>query len=54
VRTLVNEVQRPRPDGYTVRWDARNEKGERLASGVYFCRLVTPGFSQTRKLVLVR
>lgn len=54
VRTLVNEVQHPRAEGRIARWDGRNDKGERLASGVYFCQLVTPGFSQTRKLVLLK
>jgi len=35
-------------------WDGKNESGEIVSSGVYFYTLVTPDFSQTRKLVIVR
>ena len=37
------------PGTYTVTFD-----GSGLASGVYFCRLLSPPFAQTRKLVLIR
>ena len=47
VTTLVNEVKQP--GSYGVTWDATG-----IASGVYFCRLSTPEFVQTRKLVLLR
>lgn len=40
---------------YTVAWDGTNMQGERLASGVYFCRLKVEGEkSLTRKMVLIR
>ena len=35
-------------------WDGRNESGEQVASGVYFCRLTTPSFHQTRRLVIIK
>jgi hypothetical protein len=47
VATLVNEVKPP--GSYTVQWDASN-----LASGVYFYRLTSGEFGQTRKLLLLR
>ncbi len=47
VATLVNE--RKAPGSYEVTFD-----GSRVASGVYFYRLETSNFVQTRKLVLVR
>ncbi len=35
-------------------WDGRNDFGERVASGIYFYRLTTPSFNQTRRLVIVK
>lgn len=45
--TLVNEFQQA--GNYEVKFDASN-----LASGVYFCKLQSGSFVQTRKLVLLR
>jgi len=39
---------------HDVQWRGENDRGERVAPGVYFYRLVTPGFIQTRKMLLVR
>ena len=39
---------------YEIGWDGNNERGARVSSGVYFYRLTAPGFSQTRKMVLLR
>ncbi len=35
-------------------WDGRNALGERVASGVYFYRLETPSFQQTRQFVILK
>ena len=35
-------------------WDGRNAFGERVSSGIYFYRLRTPTFDQTRRLVIVK
>lgn len=35
-------------------WDGRNESGEKVSSGIYFYTLVTPEFSQIRKLLIIR
>lgn len=52
VRTLVNSTL---PAGtHTVQWDARNDGGLPVASGVYFYRLQTPANSATRKMLLLR
>lgn len=38
----------------TLAWDGRGELGESLSSGVYFCRIETPGESDQKKLVLLK
>ncbi len=51
VRTLVNA---PRPAGpATATWDGRDDRGRRVAAGVYSYRLSVSGRSQTRKLTLL-
>ena len=48
-------VSRYRETGrYEVGWDADNNRGEPISSGIYFYRLTAPGYSKTRKMVLVR
>ena len=43
------------PGPHAVHWDGRDSAGNRLPSGIYFCRLRINGrFSQTRKLVLLK
>ncbi|MGQ9559450.1 MAG: S8 family serine peptidase [Candidatus Oleimicrobiaceae bacterium] len=37
-----------------VVWDGRDDRGEALGSGVYFCRLQAGRFTDVRKLVLLR
>ena len=54
VRTLVDEMQTPRPEGFVVRWDGTNNDGKSVSSGVYFCRLLAGKFMQTRKMVLLK
>jgi hypothetical protein len=44
-----------RPAGrHDITWDATNDRGERVASGMYFYHLQTAAFSRTRKMVLLR
>lgn len=47
VTTLVNEVQEP--GTYGVTWNAAG-----IASGVYYYRLIAGGFTETKRLVLLR
>jgi hypothetical protein len=52
VRTLVDES---RPAGqYDEIWRGMDDNGREVSSGVYFYRLVTGGYVQTRKMVLLR
>ncbi len=53
VRTLVDEVQAP-VALTPVTWDGSNNAGQTVSSGVYFYKLVTKNFSQTKKMVLLK
>ena len=52
VRTLINESRTA--GAYTKVWDGRNDAGASVSSGVYFYKLVTSNFSQTKKMVLLK
>jgi len=52
VITLVNEKQTA--GRYQVVWNGRNKYGKEVSSGIYFYRLKTDAFSQTRKMILIR
>ena len=52
IRTLVDQKQ---PAGvYTVKWDAKNNSGQTVSTGVYFYWLKTNDYSKVRKLTLLR
>ncbi|MFA4947727.1 MAG: choice-of-anchor D domain-containing protein, partial [Candidatus Krumholzibacteriia bacterium] len=52
VRVLLDE---PRKAGrYSEDWDGRDSRGRSVASGVYYCRLVSGSFTATRKMILLR
>jgi hypothetical protein len=52
IRTLVDAEMAP---GHkSVGWDGRDTAGREVASGVYFYRLETPEFGQSRKMLLLR
>lgn len=54
IRTLVDQEQEP--GFYTVRWDGKDNRGTRAASGVYFYQLAVNGgrWSETKKMVLMQ
>jgi serine protease AprX len=52
VKTLVDESKTA--DVYHVTWDGTDERGHRVASGVYFYRMNAGDFTQTRKMVLLK
>ncbi len=41
-------------NGRAARWDGRNDSGKEVGSGIYFYRLGTEEFQDTKKMVLVR
>ena len=52
VKTLVSDLQSP--SNYSVVWNGRDENGRMSASGEYFVRLTTPGFSDNTKITLMK
>ena len=52
IRTLVNEVK---PAGfYTISWRGMGDGGRSAASGIYFYRLQAQGFTDVKKLLLIK
>jgi flagellar hook assembly protein FlgD len=39
---------------YNVAWDGMNDRGGAVASGIYFYKMETKDFSQTKKMVMLR
>jgi len=52
VRTLVSDVRDAKT--HTVNWDGTNDRGSAVASGIYFYKMDTKDFSQTKKMVMLR
>ena len=52
VRTLVDEHRQA--GSHEELWNGRDDSGRRLASGVYFARLVVDGTTRVRKLALLK
>jgi hypothetical protein len=39
---------------YIVVWDGKNEQGEQMPNGIYFCRLESENYKAVEKLVLIK
>jgi flagellar hook assembly protein FlgD len=52
VRTLVDDVRGA--GAHQAVWDGQNDSGHAVASGLYFARMETKGFSATEKLTLLK
>lgn len=50
VRTLVDEVHVP--GAYSVMWDGRNSRGNKVSTGIYFYQLIAGNKSISKKIVL--
>jgi flagellar hook assembly protein FlgD len=52
VMRLVDEI---RPAGYhELRWNGRDDAGRQVASGIYFARLMTPEYTKSMKMLLLK
>jgi hypothetical protein len=52
VKTLVDKRQAA--GTYTIQWDGTSDPGRNVASGIYFCKMVTPEYTRTHKMMLLK
>jgi predicted CXXCH cytochrome family protein len=52
VKTILDEEMEP--GSYVATWNGKDEKGYDVSSGIYFYKLNTKEFTQTKKMLLVR
>ncbi|MCK4421322.1 T9SS type A sorting domain-containing protein, partial [candidate division WOR-3 bacterium] len=52
VRTLVDNIQNP--GYYNIHWDGKTNNHKKLASGIYFYRIVIGDFNSSKKMILLR
>lgn len=52
VRMLVRGKRGP--GRYSVLWDGRDDRGQALGSGIYFCSLKAGDFAQSRRMLMLR
>jgi flagellar hook assembly protein FlgD len=52
IRTLVDETQAT--GRHAVIWDGSSDRGEKVASGVFFYQLEAPGFKGAKKIVILQ
>lgn len=53
VQTLTDTELEAGATGYVV-WDGSNDRGEKCASGMYFCRMNASGFTATKTMVMFK
>ncbi|MCK5619680.1 MAG: T9SS type A sorting domain-containing protein, partial [Candidatus Krumholzibacteria bacterium] len=53
VKVLFDEEQSP-ASTRAVTWDGRNQAGHAVSSGVYFYKIMAPGFTQTKKMIILK
>ncbi|MCK4528699.1 T9SS type A sorting domain-containing protein, partial [candidate division WOR-3 bacterium] len=52
VTTLVNEVQEP--GYYSIGWNGKDSRGNKVGTGIYFCKFITDEYSKSMKLIKIR
>ena len=54
VRTLVRDEAEVLPAVRLEKWDGKDEKGQRVSSGIYYYRLTVSGRDTSRRMVVLR
>jgi Leucine-rich repeat (LRR) protein len=52
IKTLISRTMEA--GSHKINWDSRNDFGAKVASGIYFYRLVTPKFTKAQKMILIK
>ena len=52
IRALVDDKKDE--GNHTVYWDGLDEFGEPVGNGVYFYKMITPNFSNTKKMLIIK
>jgi hypothetical protein len=52
VRTLINDKMKP--GDYSLKWDGKDNQNRKLSNGIYFYRLQTENFKDTKKTILLK
>ncbi|MDD5530801.1 MAG: T9SS type A sorting domain-containing protein [bacterium] len=52
IKTLEDRICKP--GYYKVQWDAKNTKGEKVSTGIYFYKFSTANFTAVKKMVIVK
>ncbi|GAB4372584.1 MAG: hypothetical protein Kow0042_15970 [Calditrichia bacterium] len=52
VKTLVNQIQEP--GRYTVEWNATDDTGRKMSSGIYFLQVKAGQYSALNKMILLK
>jgi len=52
IKTIINDIM---PTGtHIIAWDGRNDKGEMVATGIYFYQIKAGDFTKSRKMLLLK
>jgi len=52
VKTMIN--QNHLPGYYSVKWDGKDDNDRKVSSGIYFYRIVSGEFSDTKKMIVLK
>lgn len=52
IRSLIDEEKSA--GKYNILWDSRSNSGSRVSSGVYFYKIFADGFTETKKMILMK
>jgi len=52
IRTVINKIYSP--GSFITSWDGRDDSGNTVPPGVYFCRMQTGAYTGNCKMIIIR